>query len=155
MKARNTPLRKPRKAGWCCAHIIWGCSIHLRLSCQFHWVTHQHPAGLQQTPQPSHVLPATFNVLNCTASFYISASTFILLTAHNLSLGELQLQIYSQPTTYPWVNCSFKGVDIALFSAGGSISKKLGPVASDAGCTVSLPTFMHAGLHIHERCSLT
>ncbi len=32
--------------------------------------------------------------------------------------------------------CSFKGVDIALFSAGGSISKKLGPVASDAGCTV-------------------
>lgn len=31
---------------------------------------------------------------------------------------------------------SFKGVDIALFSAGGSISKKLGPVASDAGCTV-------------------
>ena len=33
--------------------------------------------------------------------------------------------------------CSFKGVDIALFSAGGSISKKLGPVASDAGCTVS------------------
>ncbi|DBA70026.1 TPA: hypothetical protein ACH3X2_012324 [Trebouxia sp. C0005] len=31
---------------------------------------------------------------------------------------------------------SFKGVDIALFSAGGSISKKLGPIASDAGCTV-------------------
>ena len=36
------------------------------------------------------------------------------------------------------VTCSFKGVDIALFSAGGSISKKLGPVASDAGCTVSI-----------------
>lgn len=31
---------------------------------------------------------------------------------------------------------SFNGVDIALFSAGGSISKKYGPVASDAGCTV-------------------
>lgn len=31
---------------------------------------------------------------------------------------------------------SFKGVDIALFSAGGSISKKLGPIASEAGCTV-------------------
>ena len=32
--------------------------------------------------------------------------------------------------------CSFKGVDIALFSAGGSISKKFGPLASDLGCTV-------------------
>ncbi|GAB4814333.1 hypothetical protein N2152v2_001379 [Parachlorella kessleri] len=31
---------------------------------------------------------------------------------------------------------SFAGVDIALFSAGGSISKKYGPIASDAGCTV-------------------
>ena len=32
---------------------------------------------------------------------------------------------------------SFKGVDIALFSAGGSISKKLGPVAAAAGAIVS------------------
>ncbi len=32
---------------------------------------------------------------------------------------------------------SFKGVDIALFSAGGSISKTLGPVAAAAGCVVS------------------
>ena len=32
---------------------------------------------------------------------------------------------------------SFGGVDIALFSAGGSISKKFAPLASDAGCTVS------------------
>lgn len=31
---------------------------------------------------------------------------------------------------------SFGGVDIALFSAGGSISKKFAPIASDAGCTV-------------------
>ncbi len=31
---------------------------------------------------------------------------------------------------------SFKGVDIALFSAGGSISKKFGPIAADAGCIV-------------------
>lgn len=31
---------------------------------------------------------------------------------------------------------SFGGVDIALFSAGGSISKKYAHVASDAGCTV-------------------
>ena len=31
---------------------------------------------------------------------------------------------------------SFGGVDIALFSAGGSISKKFAPIASDAGCMV-------------------
>lgn len=31
---------------------------------------------------------------------------------------------------------SFKGIDIALFSAGGSISKKFGPIARDAGCIV-------------------
>ena len=31
---------------------------------------------------------------------------------------------------------SFAGVDLALFSAGGSISKKYAPAALDAGCTV-------------------
>jgi aspartate-semialdehyde dehydrogenase len=31
---------------------------------------------------------------------------------------------------------SFKGVDIALFSAGGSISKKYGPIAAQAGAVV-------------------
>jgi len=31
---------------------------------------------------------------------------------------------------------SFKGIDLALFSAGGSQSKKFGPAASDAGATV-------------------
>ena len=31
---------------------------------------------------------------------------------------------------------SFKGVDIALFSAGGSISKEFAPVAASAGCVV-------------------
>ena len=31
---------------------------------------------------------------------------------------------------------SFRGVDIALFSAGGSISKQYGPIAAAAGCVV-------------------
>ena len=31
---------------------------------------------------------------------------------------------------------SFEGVDIALFSAGGSISKKYAPLAAAVGCTV-------------------
>src|SRR3954469_3651237 len=31
---------------------------------------------------------------------------------------------------------SFKGIDIALFSAGGSISKEFAPIAAEAGCVV-------------------
>ena len=31
---------------------------------------------------------------------------------------------------------SFKGVDIALFSAGGSTSKEFAPIAAEAGCVV-------------------
>src|SRR5216110_1500468 len=31
---------------------------------------------------------------------------------------------------------SFSGIDIALFSAGGSISKEFGPIAAKAGCVV-------------------
>src|SRR5690606_18205422 len=31
---------------------------------------------------------------------------------------------------------SFKDVDLALFSAGGSISKQYAPIASEQGCTV-------------------
>ena len=33
-------------------------------------------------------------------------------------------------------NDSFKGIDIALFSAGGSISKEFAPIAAKAGCVV-------------------
>lgn len=53
---------------------------------------------------------------------------------------------------------SFQDVDIALFSAGGSISKKYGPLASAAGCTVSSaqPTNLNlqdktvVGVHLHR-----
>ena len=31
---------------------------------------------------------------------------------------------------------SFHGIDIALFSAGGSISKEFAPIAANAGCIV-------------------
>jgi len=31
---------------------------------------------------------------------------------------------------------SFKDVDVALFSAGGSVSRKFGPIAADSGCIV-------------------
>ena len=52
---------------------------------------------------------------------------------HNPSHSRVPLSPLHHPTPPP---TSFKGVDIALFSAGGSISKKYGPIASDAGCTV-------------------
>lgn len=59
---------------------------------------------------------------------------------------------YSRPqllTQSPPCDCSFKGWDIALFSAGGSISKKYAPIASAAGCTVSC---IHSCLHCLVRC---
>lgn len=39
-------------------------------------------------------------------------------------------------TVEPLAEDSFKGVDLALFSAGGSISRQYAPIASDAGATV-------------------
>ena len=41
------------------------------------------------------------------------------------------------PLSVKSLRCSFGDVDIALFSAGGSISKKFAHIASDAGATVS------------------
>jgi aspartate-semialdehyde dehydrogenase len=41
-----------------------------------------------------------------------------------------------QYTVDELTEASFKGVDIALFSAGGSISKKFAPIAAKAGCVV-------------------
>lgn len=38
--------------------------------------------------------------------------------------------------THPLTTCSFKGVDIALFSAGGDVSRDFAPAASAAGATV-------------------
>ena len=43
---------------------------------------------------------------------------------------------YAALSAAPRPRRSFKDVDIALFSAGGSISKKLGPVAAAAGAVV-------------------
>ena len=36
---------------------------------------------------------------------------------------------------------SFAGIDIALFSAGGSISKEFAPLAAQAGCVASWKTW--------------
>ena len=49
---------------------------------------------------------------------------------------------------------SFGGVDIALFSAGGSISKKFAPLASDAGCTVTQSLECANKLAVCECCKI-
>jgi aspartate-semialdehyde dehydrogenase len=36
------------------------------------------------------------------------------------------------------LHCSFGDVQLALFSAGGSITKKFAPACEKAGCTVSI-----------------
>jgi aspartate-semialdehyde dehydrogenase len=58
------------------------------------------------------------------------------LLASARSAGKQQTFAGRTHTVEELTEDSFKGVDIALFSAGGSISKRFGPIASDAGATV-------------------
>src|SRR5438046_1381518 len=55
------------------------------------------------------------------------------LLASSRSAGKTQVFKGKPYTIEELTESSFKGVDIALFSAGGSISKKFGPIARDAG----------------------
>ncbi len=71
-----------------------------------------------------------------------------LLAERDFPIGELKMLASSRSAGKPiefkgktytveeLTEDSFKGVDLALFSAGGSQSKKFGPAASDAGATV-------------------
>jgi aspartate-semialdehyde dehydrogenase len=60
----------------------------------------------------------------------------LTLLASARSAGK-QLSFRGQPVTVQELKAdSFKGIDIALFSAGGSISKEFAPKAVKAGCVV-------------------
>jgi aspartate-semialdehyde dehydrogenase len=60
----------------------------------------------------------------------------LTLLASARSVGK-RLQFHSQEIAVrELANDSFKGIDIALFSAGGSISKQFAPIAAKAGCVV-------------------
>ncbi|MFA7235615.1 MAG: aspartate-semialdehyde dehydrogenase [Phycisphaeraceae bacterium] len=71
-----------------------------------------------------------------------------ILEQRNFPFGKLKLlasarsagkQITFKSKTYTveeLTEASFKDIDIALFSAGGSISKKFAPIAAAAGCAV-------------------
>eukprot|EP01025_Chloroclados_australasicus_P043237 TRINITY_DN4609_c1_g3_i2.p1 TRINITY_DN4609_c1_g3~~TRINITY_DN4609_c1_g3_i2.p1 ORF type:complete len:383 (-),score=40.07 TRINITY_DN4609_c1_g3_i2:396-1544(-) len=58
------------------------------------------------------------------------------LLASARSAGKVQEFEGESYTIEELTENSFGDVDIALFSAGGSISKKFAPIASEAGCTV-------------------
>lgn len=58
------------------------------------------------------------------------------LLASARSAGKKMTFAGRELTVHELTESSFKGVDIALFSAGGSISKKFGPIAAQAGAVV-------------------
>ena len=60
----------------------------------------------------------------------------LTLLASARSVGK-KLKFLGEPCTVAELKRdSFKGIDIALFSAGGSISKEYAPMAAEAGCVV-------------------
>src|SRR5512133_2336510 len=60
----------------------------------------------------------------------------LTLLASARSVGKKLTFRGQQITVQELTRDSFKGIDIALFSAGGSISKEFAPIAAAAGCVV-------------------
>jgi aspartate-semialdehyde dehydrogenase len=60
----------------------------------------------------------------------------IVLLASDRSAGKTLKFKDKEYTVQELTESSFKGVDIGLFSAGGSISAKFAPIAAESGCVV-------------------
>src|ERR1051326_3476645 len=60
----------------------------------------------------------------------------LTLLASARSTGKRLMFRGTESTVRELTKDAFKGIDIALFSAGGSISKEFAPVAAQAGCIV-------------------
>jgi len=60
----------------------------------------------------------------------------LTLLASVRSLGKSLPFKGAEHPVYELREDSFKGIDVALFSAGGSVSKKFAPLAAQAGCVV-------------------
>src|SRR5689334_17252779 len=60
----------------------------------------------------------------------------LVLLASARSVGKKLKFNGHEVTVQELTKDSFKGIDIALFSAGGSISKEFAPIAAKAGCVV-------------------
>jgi len=60
----------------------------------------------------------------------------LTLLASERSLG-VEIDFHGKPVPVKVLNeNSFEGIDIGLFSAGGSVSERYAPIAADAGCVV-------------------
>src|SRR6186997_2541831 len=60
----------------------------------------------------------------------------LTLLASARSAGKTMAFKGTQLPVQELTNDAFKGIDIALFSAGGSISREFAPIAAQAGCVV-------------------
>ncbi len=92
--------------------------------------------------------PASVNVAIVGATGAVGIDLLQVLEARNFPVGSLTLlaSARSAGKTLPFkgkqytvkelTKDSFKGIDIALFSAGGSISKEFGPIAAASGAVV-------------------
>lgn len=104
------------------------------------------PSGLA-SPGSSARLSAP-NVAIAGVTGAVGQEFLTLLAERDFPIGELKMLASARSagktidfkgktyTVEEMTEDSFKGVDLALFSAGGSQSKKFGPAASDAGATV-------------------
>ncbi len=96
----------------------------------------------------SHEVPSAPNIAIVGVTGAVGQEFLRVIDQRNLPFDNLKLlasarsagkQVEYQGKTYTveeLTEDSFGDVDIALFSAGGSISKKLGPVAAEAGAVV-------------------
>src|SRR4029077_7680484 len=60
----------------------------------------------------------------------------LMLLASARSVGKQLEFLVDAMTVQELTKDAFKGIDIALFSAGGGISKEFAPIAAQAGCVV-------------------
>ena len=104
------------------------------------------PSGLASQGSSARLSAPNVAIAGVTGA--VGQEFLTLLAERDFPIGELKMlasarsagkTIDFKGTTYTvqeMTEDSFKGVDLALFSAGGSQSKKFGPAASDVGATV-------------------
>ncbi|MEZ6192061.1 MAG: aspartate-semialdehyde dehydrogenase [Phycisphaerales bacterium] len=104
------------------------------------------PSGLAGRASSSRLSAPNVAIAGVTGA--VGQEFLALLDERNFPIGDLKMLASSRSagkkidfkgktyTVEELTEDSFKGIDLALFSAGGSQSKKFAPAASDAGATV-------------------
>jgi aspartate-semialdehyde dehydrogenase len=122
--------------------IIFGSP--LIMNSRFIMTTASHPAvlaaGGRSTFQPNVAIVGATGAVGQEFLRVLDQRNFpfsnLTLLASARSAGSKQTFQGKEYTVQELTEASFAGVDIALFSAGGSISRKFGPIARDAGAIV-------------------